>query len=50
MLSLRPEEVIRLAVMGRAVGLPMLESLEILGQDRTLARLAAGLQRATAGA
>jgi glutamyl-tRNA synthetase len=46
----KAQEPIRLAVMGRAVGLPMLESLEILGQDRTLARLAAAVQRATAGA
>jgi glutamyl-tRNA synthetase len=46
----KAQEPIRLAVMGRAVGLPMLESLEVLGQDRTLARLAAALRRATAGA
>ena len=31
---------IRLAVMGRSVGLPLWESLEVLGRDRTLARLA----------
>jgi glutamyl-tRNA synthetase len=30
---------IRLAVMGRSVGLPLWESLEALGRDRTLARL-----------
>jgi glutamyl-tRNA synthetase len=46
----KAQEPIRLAVMGRSVGLPMLESLEVLGQDRTLARLAAALRRATAGA
>jgi glutamyl-tRNA synthetase len=46
----KAQEPIRLAVMGRAVGLPMLESLEVLGQDHTLARLAAALRRASAGA
>ncbi|WP_238006133.1 glutamate--tRNA ligase [Dactylosporangium sp. AC04546] len=32
---------IRVAVTGRSVGLPLFESLEILGRDRTLARLRA---------
>jgi len=27
------------AVTGRSVGLPLFESLEVLGRDRTLARL-----------
>jgi glutamyl-tRNA synthetase len=36
---------VRLAVMGRAVGPPLMESLELLGRDRTLARLAAAQQR-----
>ena len=31
---------IRLAVTGRSVGPPLWESLELLGRDRTLARLA----------
>ena len=41
---------IRLAVMGRAVGLPLWESLRTLGRDATLARLAdarSGCQRLT---
>jgi glutamyl-tRNA synthetase len=32
---------IRVAVTGRSVGLPLFESIEVLGRDRTLARLAA---------
>ena len=36
---------IRLAVTGRAVGPPLWESLEVLGRDRTLERLAAALRR-----
>jgi glutamyl-tRNA synthetase len=36
---------IRLAVTGRAVGPPLWESLELLGRDRTLARLRAALGR-----
>jgi glutamyl-tRNA synthetase len=36
---------IRLAVMGRAVGLPLWESLAVLGRDTTLARLADARQR-----
>ncbi|GHJ45139.1 glutamate--tRNA ligase [Catellatospora sp. TT07R-123] len=31
---------VRVAVTGRAVGLPLFESLEVLGRERTLARLA----------
>ncbi|MCC9307011.1 glutamate--tRNA ligase [Kitasatospora sp. RB6PN24] len=34
---------IRVAVTGRTVGLPLFESLEVLGRDRTLARLDAAL-------
>jgi glutamyl-tRNA synthetase len=37
---------IRVAVTGRTVGLPLFESLELLGRDRTLARLAAARERA----
>ncbi|MGW4410466.1 hypothetical protein ACWEJ6_40960 [Nonomuraea sp. NPDC004702] len=33
------------AVTGRTVGLPLFESLELLGRDRTLARLDAALLR-----
>jgi glutamyl-tRNA synthetase len=29
------------AVTGRSVGLPLFESIEVLGRERTLARLAA---------
>jgi len=32
---------VRVAVMGRTVGLPLFESLEVLGRERTLARIAA---------
>jgi len=32
---------VRVAVTGRSVGLPLFESLEVLGRDRTLARLRA---------
>ncbi|GGK88411.1 glutamate--tRNA ligase [Mangrovihabitans endophyticus] len=32
---------VRVAVTGRTVGLPLFESLEVLGRDRTLARIAA---------
>jgi glutamyl-tRNA synthetase len=37
---------VRLAVTGRSVGPPLFESLELLGRDRTLERLHAGLARA----
>ncbi|HTW99572.1 MAG TPA: glutamate--tRNA ligase [Acidimicrobiales bacterium] len=37
---------VRVASMGRSVGLPLFESLEVLGRDRTLARLEAALRRA----
>jgi glutamyl-tRNA synthetase len=33
------------AVTGRSVGLPLFESLEMLGRERTLARLAAARAR-----
>jgi glutamyl-tRNA synthetase len=36
---------VRVAVTGRAVGLPLFESLEVLGRDRTLARLAGARAR-----
>jgi glutamyl-tRNA synthetase len=32
---------VRVAVMGRTVGLPLFESLEVLGRERTLARITA---------
>ncbi|GAA1791925.1 glutamate--tRNA ligase [Luedemannella flava] len=38
---------VRVAVTGRSVGLPLFESLEVLGRDRTLARLRAALGRLT---
>jgi glutamyl-tRNA synthetase len=40
---------VRVAVTGRAVGLPLFESLVVLGRDRTLARLRAALAKVTAG-
>ncbi|HEY8478560.1 MAG TPA: glutamate--tRNA ligase [Spirillospora sp.] len=36
---------VRVAVTGRTVGLPLFESLEILGRDRTLTRIAAARAR-----
>jgi glutamyl-tRNA synthetase len=36
---------VRVAVTGRTVGLPLFESLEVLGRERTLARLRAALDR-----
>ncbi|MYT28309.1 glutamate--tRNA ligase [Streptomyces sp. MspMP-M5] len=39
---------VRVAVTGRTVGLPLFESLEILGKDRTLQRIDAALARLTA--
>jgi glutamyl-tRNA synthetase len=38
---------VRVAVTGRTVGLPLFESLEVLGRDRTLARIAAARTRLT---
>jgi glutamyl-tRNA synthetase len=39
---------VRVAVTGRTVGLPLFESIEVLGRDRTLARLRAAHARLTA--
>jgi glutamyl-tRNA synthetase len=36
---------VRVAVTGRTVGLPLFESLEVLGQQRTLLRLRAARER-----
>jgi len=36
---------VRVAVLGRTVGLPLFESLELLGRDRTLSRLSAARRR-----
>jgi glutamyl-tRNA synthetase len=36
---------VRVAVTGRSVGLPLFESLEVLGRERTSARLRAALAR-----
>ncbi|MEV6314568.1 glutamate--tRNA ligase [Streptomyces sp. NPDC051776] len=36
---------VRVAVTGRTVGLPLFESLEVLGRDRTLARVDAALSK-----
>jgi glutamyl-tRNA synthetase len=38
---------VRVAVTGRSVGLPLFESIEVLGRDRTLARLAAARAQIT---
>ncbi|MFD8871052.1 glutamate--tRNA ligase [Streptomyces sp. NPDC059590] len=39
---------VRVAVTGRTVGLPLFESLEVLGRERTLARVDAALAKLTA--
>jgi glutamyl-tRNA synthetase len=39
---------VRVAITGRRVGPPLFESLEVLGPERTLSRLGAALERATA--
>ncbi|MCZ7416321.1 MULTISPECIES: glutamate--tRNA ligase [unclassified Streptomyces] len=39
---------VRVAVTGRTVGLPLFESLEVLGRERTLARVDTALKRLTA--
>jgi glutamyl-tRNA synthetase len=44
----KAQEPIRLAITGRSVGPPLWESLEALGRDRTLERLADALRRVTA--
>jgi glutamyl-tRNA synthetase len=36
---------IRVAVLGRSVGLPLFESLEVLGRERTLERIDSALVR-----
>ena len=41
----RAQAPVRVAVTGRTVGLPLFESLEVLGRDRTLHRLEAALAR-----
>jgi glutamyl-tRNA synthetase len=41
----KAQEPVRLAVTGRTVGPPLFESLVLLGRDRTLARLQAGIDR-----
>lgn len=40
---------VRVAVTGRTVGLPLFESLEVLGRERTMARLRAAAARVGAG-
>jgi glutamyl-tRNA synthetase len=39
---------VRVAVTGRTIGLPLFESLEILGRDKSLARVDAALAKLTA--
>lgn len=38
----------RVAVTGRTVGLPLFESLEILGREKTIARIDAALAKLAA--
>ncbi|MEU3610415.1 glutamate--tRNA ligase, partial [Streptomyces sp. NPDC035033] len=40
---------VRVAVTGRTIGLPLFESMELLGRDRVLARLDAAGERLAAG-
>jgi glutamyl-tRNA synthetase len=50
-LGLKPRKAfapIRVAVSGRTVSPPLYESMELLGRDRSLRRLRAGLERAAA--
>jgi glutamyl-tRNA synthetase len=50
-LGLKPRKAfapVRVAVSGRTVSPPLYESMELLGRDRSLRRLRAGLERATA--
>ncbi|MFD6986941.1 glutamate--tRNA ligase, partial [Streptomyces sp. NPDC059956] len=39
---------VRVAVTGRTIGLPLFESLEILGKDRSLSRIDATLAKLSA--
>ncbi|GAA4952403.1 hypothetical protein GCM10023238_18500 [Streptomyces heliomycini] len=39
---------VRVAVTGRTVGLPLFESLEVLGKEKTLGRIDAALSKLTA--
>ena len=39
---------VRVAVTGRTVGLPLFESLEVLGKEKTLARIDAALAKLAA--
>ena len=43
----KAQATVRVAVTGRAVGLPLFESLEVLGRERTLDRLRAARGRLT---
>jgi glutamyl-tRNA synthetase len=43
----RAQAPVRVAVTGRTVGLPLFESLAVLGRERTLVRLRAALARLT---
>ena len=36
---------VRVAITGRTVGLPLFESIEVLGRERSLARVKAALER-----
>ena len=52
-LEIKPRKAfgpIRVAVTGATVSPPLFESMELLGRDRSLARLRAGREHATAGA
>jgi glutamyl-tRNA synthetase len=43
----KAQEPVRLAITGRSVGPPLWESIEALGRDRTLDRIADALRRAS---
>lgn len=41
----KAQALVRVAVMGCTVGLPLFESLEVLGKDRILARIDAAVEK-----
>jgi glutamyl-tRNA synthetase len=44
----KAQEPVRVAVSGRTIGLPLFESVELLGRERTLARIDAAAAKLTA--
>ncbi len=44
----KAQEPVRVAVSGRTIGLPLFESVELLGRERTVARIDAAVAKLTA--